>query len=57
MQGLVVSNLIEIGWLVVEKKILPAGSGEEDFQKFSVNFYSFANIFPWGRGLSIIPIA
>jgi hypothetical protein len=31
-----------------------AGSGEEDFKKFSVNFYSFAIISPWGRGLSFI---
>jgi hypothetical protein len=29
-----------------------AGSGEEDFKKFSVNFYSFAIISPWERGLS-----
>jgi hypothetical protein len=27
--------------------IWPAGSGEEDFQKFSVYFYSFAIISPW----------
>jgi hypothetical protein len=33
---------------------LPGGSGEEYYLKFSVNFYSFALISPWGRGLSFI---
>jgi hypothetical protein len=27
--------------------IWPAGSGEEDFSKFSVHFYYFAIISPW----------
>jgi hypothetical protein len=38
-------SFIEIGLLVLEKKI---------FKKFSGNFYSFAIISPWGRGLSFI---
>jgi hypothetical protein len=32
----------------------PAASREEDFKKNSVNFYSFAIISPWGRGVSFI---
>jgi hypothetical protein len=32
--------------------IWPAGSGEEDFFKISVYFYSFAIIFPW-RGTNL----
>jgi hypothetical protein len=34
--------------------IWPAGSGEEDFQKFSVHFYSFAIISPWRRAIPFI---
>jgi hypothetical protein len=32
----------------------PAGSGEEDFLKFSVYFYSFVIISPWKRAITFI---
>jgi hypothetical protein len=42
---MIVPSLIEIGLLVLEKKI---------FENILKDFYSFAIISPWERGLSFI---